>query len=982
MRHFSAGCLPVILLFVLCLAVPYVQADQSIRLQLTEKEKQFVAQHPVIRVSNELDWPPFDFAVGAQPLGLSIDLVNMLGDRLGLTFEYVNGHSWNTLVEMFKNNEIDVLQSAYKNETRRQFGLFTDAYYKDKTVFIVSKYAEDVSDIDDLKGKTVATPKGWAYETYLTKHHPEIDLHIVTNMEEAFAAVKKGKADAAIELSGVARYLMEKNFMEGFKISGWFREYDNNEHKALHIMVRKDWPILRSMFDKALETITPGDISTLQKKWLGTSDLNFEQKLDLTRQEQMFLETHPVIRVANELDWPPFDFVKNGKPAGFAIDYVKILGEILGSEFEFINGYTWSELLEKGRNKEVDLFPGLWKSPEREEFLSFTQPYMEMIRVLVTRKDREWKQVESLSDIKGGKIALPKGYTLTKLIMEKYRDFDYILVDNPFEGLTKVSLGKADGFIGSLGIINYLIRKHFIHNVAVVSEVKLDRDLPLYMAVRKDWAILSGILNKAMEQVSSDQYDRIVEKWIGSIKSSGNLTNLTAAEKSYLNEKERITMCVQPDFLPFEAVDENGRYRGLVADFYRLMGEKIGMPVEFVQKGSFEERVRNIKNGKCDVISVVQKKDTGTDTLSLTTPYVKYPLVIATDRNAIYINSIENIPEKNVGISRHADFYEDISSRYPQVNFRGVENVEKGLARVQKGELFGLVDTAPKIGFYIQKNEMVDLKISGELPYLVEFRTGVRKGEGRLLGIFEKAINSMTGEEKKNIFQSWMTIKYEQGFDYSLLWKILLVIGIVGLFLLYRHISITQYNIKLAGLNRELTAANKKLETISYIDGLTGIPNRRKFDSVLHNEWKRCARNRQFLTVILFDIDFFKRFNDRYGHLEGDDCLKKVAEAISHIPGRPGDFVSRYGGEEFAIVLPDTDESGARLISEKILVDIQELKILHEDSGISPYLTVSVGAASAVPEQRSSPERLVDTADQLLYKAKEEGRNRYKAAKL
>ena len=788
------------------------------------------------------------------------------------------------------------------------------------------------------------------------------------------------KADAAIELSAVARYLIKKHYLTGLKTSGWFNEYDNNDQKALHIMVRKDWPILHTMLKKALMTITPGDIAALEYKWLGESKTSFSQKLQLTHQERTFVKTHPKIRVANELDWPPFDFVQNGEPAGFAIDYIKLLAGIIGVELEFINGYTWSELLEKGRQKEIDLFPGLWKSADREAFLSFTNPYMQLINVLVTRK--EMHQIDSFADMKDKTIVLIAGFTLTEILMEQYPDYDYMLVKNAAEGLKHVSLGKADGFIGSLGIINYLIKQLFLNNVHVVTDIHLNRELPLYMAVRKDWALLSDILDKAMKQVDSQQFDAIVNKWIGSIDRTGDRISLSREEKDYLAEKNRIFVCVGPDSHPFEALNENGEYQGILADFYDLVGKKTGVSIQAVKTDSPDDARNHIKTGACDMISMVTPNNMDSELITATTPYIAYPLVIATDSKALYINALETIGEKPIGIKRTAPFFHDMTIRYPDIDFIPVDTVEKGLIDVQKGTLFALVDTAPKIGFHIQENQMVDLKISGELPHQVMFRTGISKNEPLLTGIFEKAIYSVTDEEKKRIFQTWMTLKYEQGFDYSTLWKILLVMGIIGFFALYRHISVSRYNTRLAGLNRELKAANKKLETISYLDGLTSIPNRRKFDTVLENEWKRCERTGQVLTLMMLDIDYFKLFNDRYGHLEGDDCLKKVAKTIEALPGRPGDFVGRYGGEEFAIVLPGTDDAGAGQLAQNILSRIQALKIPNKDAEVSPYLTVSIGGISAVPNRSIPATWFLNKADQLLYRAKEGGRNQYRLENL
>jgi len=162
------------------------------------------------------------------------------------------------------------------------------------------------------------------------------------------------------------------------------------------------------------------------------------------------------------------------------------------------------------------------------------------------------------------------------------------------------------------------------------------------------------------------------------------------------------------------------------------------------------------------------------------------------------------------------------------------------------------------------------------------------------------------------LFQNWMQLNYHKGIDYDLLWKLGALVLCFGAFLIYRQRCMTKYNQNLASLNHELVQANQKLETMSYIDGLTQVPNRRRFDLVLAAEWQRCKRSQHPLTLLMIDIDYFKRYNDSYGHLVGDDCLKKVAQALNYASSRPADFTARYGGEEFAMVLPDTDKKGVK----------------------------------------------------------------------
>jgi len=171
-----------------------------------------------------------------------------------------------------------------------------------------------------------------------------------------------------------------------------------------------------------------------------------------------------------------------------------------------------------------------------------------------------------------------------------------------------------------------------------------------------------------------------------------------------------------------------------------------------------------------------------------------------------------------------------------------------------------------------------------------------------------------------------------------------------------------------------------QMETLSSKDGLTGINNRRRFDEMLLNEWNRSARSGTPLSLILCDIDYFKPYNDLYGHQAGDKCLTRIAHLLEDFTRRGGDVAARYGGEEFTIILPETLTENAEIIAENIRSAIEDLQIPHEASQVKDIVTVSFGVASMVPPRNKSSEILVKTADKALYKAKDAGRNRVIAA--
>ena len=173
----------------------------------------------------------------------------------------------------------------------------------------------------------------------------------------------------------------------------------------------------------------------------------------------------------------------------------------------------------------------------------------------------------------------------------------------------------------------------------------------------------------------------------------------------------------------------------------------------------------------------------------------------------------------------------------------------------------------------------------------------------------------------------------------------------------------------------KLIRLQKELEDLSFKDGLTGVANRRMFDAVLEMEWGNARRQLQPLSLILLDIDFFKQYNDHFGHLQGDDCLKRVANALTQAATRPRDFIARFGGEEFVLVLPETDAEAAAKVAERCRHAIAREHIAHPHSPIGKHLTVSMGVGTMVPGYRDEMLAFVEEVDRRLYQAKQQGRD-------
>lgn len=187
--------------------------------------------------------------------------------------------------------------------------------------------------------------------------------------------------------------------------------------------------------------------------------------------------------------------------------------------------------------------------------------------------------------------------------------------------------------------------------------------------------------------------------------------------------------------------------------------------------------------------------------------------------------------------------------------------------------------------------------------------------------------------------------------------------------------QILETNASLQLRTRQLEEVNALLERLSNLDGLTSISNRRYFETVFQTEWRRACRDHAWISLIMIDVDFFKSYNDHHGHLAGDECLKRIALALS-AQNRAGDLVARYGGEEFVALLTSNTREGALHAADRMRQRVKALQIPHGHSSVSPYVTVSLGVASRIAESAVEPASLLNQADQALYLAKTHGRDR------
>ncbi|MCP4177034.1 MAG: transporter substrate-binding domain-containing protein [bacterium] len=499
----------ILVVFVLSISLNIIAQNKvSPSVELTQKEQNWLKLHPVISVQNEKNWPPFNFNENDKPLGLSIDYMNLIAEKIGIKINYISGSSWNTFIKMIKNKELDLILNIVKTEERLKYINFTEPYVKNPNV-IVSSADRPFSNLQQLKGKTITFPKGFFYEEILRESFPDIKRLPLKNTLDCLMAVSIGKADATLGEGAVNRYLMLQNMLSGLKISGEV-QLGNKDLINLRIGVRKDWPILVSILNKAMKAVSRKEIAEIRSRWLLKS-ADQRKTIKLSAEEIKWLDLHPIIKFSGDPDWMPQEsFTENGKYIGIAADYLKEVEKKLNIDIDIVPSETWDQTLRMVKNNTVDMISETDNEGGRK-FLDFTKAYINFPIVVVLRKDEP--SIRALNELKEGKkISIVKDYGYVSELKQNFPSLNYIESNTVKEGLMLVASGQVDAFIGSISTIGYLIPKLGLDNLKIGGETSIS--IHLSYGVRKDWPILISILNKAINSIPQEDVNVIINKWI------------------------------------------------------------------------------------------------------------------------------------------------------------------------------------------------------------------------------------------------------------------------------------------------------------------------------------------------------------------------------------------------------------------------------------------------------------------------------------
>ncbi len=740
----------------------YKQPDQnSILLRLTRKEKAWIKAHPQVSVGGDPDWAPFDFVnKQGKNSGLTNDYLNLIAEKTGLKFT-VTTDIWSHHLQNIRDKKIDLLSTAYYTEERSEYVNFSTPYFKVLNYFFVRDDL-NVKTLEDLNGKRVAIPKGYANAEIIKKHFPKIKIISVNTFGAAIDSVLENRADMLYDNYATLSYIFKQ---EGINTIIPFKSTREIGKNSIYMATRKGAPELTTIIQKGLDAISIDEKQTIYKKWLGRIPKSEKKSLQLTKKERLWLNKHPTIRLGAESDWAPFEFVNSsGEMQGLTAEIAQLIESRLGIKFEVISQFSWAETLKKMRNHEVDMVGGIVKTPKRQEYLNFTIGYFTPPISIYTRKNSA--EITSLSDLNNKTVAIENQYSLHERLAIEYPEINLLPVATTVEALTAVSHGQADAYIGNQGAANWIASKHALTNIkiALTKDSELERKSHRF-AVRKDWLLFQGILNKALASISNLEMSSLRQKWMG-FNSRVKKLRLSTSEQKWLNEHQAIRFTGDPNWLPYEAFDQQGNYIGIVAEHLKLIEKKLGIKIDIIPSQSWSESVAKVKRGEIDVLSETSDSDLQSH-LTFTQPYVSSPVVIVMKNDQDYVENIEQIKHKKIAVIKEYGYIPKIIKKYPSLDPHIVDTIQEGLTAVSTGKVDALLATLAQASYHISELGINNINIVGKTEFTTQLAFGMSKEFAPMAPLFNRALGAISKGEKQRILDSWGKHKYATKTDYT-----------------------------------------------------------------------------------------------------------------------------------------------------------------------------------------------------------------------
>ncbi|MDZ7818213.1 MAG: transporter substrate-binding domain-containing protein [Aliarcobacter sp.] len=824
-------------------------------INFSEEEKEFIQKHPVIKFS-DVKWEPF-FTINENTYsGIFKEYYKLIEERTGLKFEFVkfnDGVNFQLVLDALRNKEIDMIDGTGKTADRASYSLFSEPLMK-VSLAIISNKSKKYTSLNELKNKIIVLAKGSTASEYLKEILPNGKYIYTEGLNEAIALIENKQADAFVDNIVVLDYLIKNFYYKDVQVSG-ITDYDF----TIYALIRNDYKILQSILNKAIKSITKEELFNINNLLILESLGPQKNKINFTNIEKNYIE-NKVIKIAMLKEFYPFSFLENDNIKGYSYDFLNLIIQNSGLKVEFIFD-SWNNNLEKFKKGEVDLIDSISYKKEREIYTDFTESYFEIPNVIFSKKN-DFENYKGLISLYNKRVGITKDIYYYEDI-KNITNIELVEFESTKEKIKALAYDRVDAIFDNYANGMKYIKEGAYTNIKVLDEMdsNIVKNQDLRIGIQKNEALLKNIISKSINDISTKDKMNLYDKWFNGQYSSeeNNFIKLNSDELKYLKNKQSIKMCVNPNWKPYEEI-KDGKHIGLVADFIELIEKKINKKIDLIPTKNWQESLSFIKQNKCEILSFLNESDLRKEYLNFTRSLYKEFNVIVTRNDVPYIDGLEALNGKSVAVIKGYIYSELEKNLNLKINFRYVEDSEEAIKMVADGEVFATLGSFLSTVNIMKKLNLVNIKIAGKTKIENDYKIGIIKDDTILLSILSKGVNLITQKEKEKIIGDYISIKIEQNFDYSLFWKIVSAIFLIGLFFVYRSYQMNKLN-KLLNekVKKELLKSKDKDKLIFHQNKMSSMGQ--MIETIAH-QWRQPLSQINSSVLLIDDILFQKNIND------------------------------------------------------------------------------------------------------------------------
>lgn len=742
---------------------------------LTAEEQSYLSAHNTIKVQSDGNYPPFNYIIDGQPNGYSIELINLMASMLGVNFEFIQGKSWSEYMTMLENKELDILINTIDMESRHDFARFTSPYAEIET-FAVSRTDEFVPIISRglLLSKRIAITEGYAINERLKKMLPQSIFIPVEDTLAALKLISSNQADVYFEVGAVLDYYLTKNIISNLQLVAVSSDLELTSQK-FSIATQKDNKTLLSILQKTMNAIPDIEQIKLKRKWFGErKNIHTEGEL-FTPDELRFIKNISVTLCRPELSTDSTDLT---------IQLIDLINRDTGLNIIVGQPLTWVDSLSALQNKTCDLLASAAKTSQRTSSMAFTPGYLRDKAVLITEKEQPF--IDDISDHLSQHFSILKEHSMINLLKQHYPEIKLIEVNSALEGLKLIEQGKVFGFISTQVYFNKLFKSYDLQQLKINTILREQFDDVQAIATRKEDVLLHNILTKSLANTDKNEIAKLMAKNIA--YKNKHKVQFTADEQAMLQSRE-IIGCVSTESFSW-------------TELVPFIAKTAEMKVVKSKKLSWDNALKALTLGVCDFLPEVSFTEKRQDIMSFTPIVHQEERVIITTDNREFISNLDNHLDKTFAVLKGDILIEQLSTYYPNIRLQHVDHALEGLQFVQNKKVFAYIGSISTTGNIISQYNLKNLKISGSLAdkFNDRWTIATRKNDVLLSSVFSKIILSLDKSDIGKKLNGQFTVKYEQGFNYTLFWQFILI----ALFVLA---IILLWNFRLSALNLQLQSA-------------------------------------------------------------------------------------------------------------------------------------------------------------------------------